>query len=144
VADLYCGVGAFTFPLARSATVVAIDASGPAIAALGAAVAGAPGLKSIAAQARDLDRRPMLAEELKTIEAVLFDPPRAGAAAQCAQIAKSAVARVIAVSCNPATFARDARTLVDGGFRLDSVMPVDQFLWSPRVELVGVFSRPGH
>ncbi len=83
----------------------------------------------------------MLAHELKGVQAVVFDPPRAGAEAQARQIAESGAARAIAVSCNPVTFARDARVLVDGGFTLERVLPVDQFLWSPHVELVGVFSR---
>ncbi len=141
VADLFCGVGTFTFRLAERARVLAADASAEAIAALSAAVAGAPGLKPIAAEARDLFRRPVLAEELKGVQAVVFDPPRAGASAQAAQIAASRAGRAIGVSCNPATFARDARILVDGGFTLERVLPVDQFLWSPHVELVGVFSR---
>ena len=143
IADLYCGVGTFTFRLAAVAPVLAADASAGAIAALRSAMAGAPGLKAIDAQARDLDRRPVLAQELKKIDVVVFDPPRAGAAAQAAQLAESKVARVAGVSCNPATFARDARTLIDGGFTLDKVAVVDQFLWSPHIELVGVFSRAG-
>ena len=141
VADLFCGVGTFSFRLAERARVLAADASAEAIVALGAAVAGAPGLKPIAAEARDLFRRPVLAQELKGVEAVVFDPPRAGASAQAGQIAASGARRAIGVSCNPATFARDARVLVDGGFTLERVLPVDQFLWSPHVELVGVFSR---
>jgi 23S rRNA (uracil1939-C5)-methyltransferase len=141
IADLYCGLGAFTFHLAAVAPVVAADSSAPAIAALKAASASAPGLKTIRAEARDLDRRPLLAEEMKKIDAAVFDPPRAGAAVQCGQIARSGVARAIGVSCNPATFARDAKILADAGFRLDRVLPVDQFLWSPHIELVGVFSR---
>jgi 23S rRNA (uracil1939-C5)-methyltransferase len=83
----------------------------------------------------------MLAEELKKTDVAVFDPPRAGAAEQSAELARSSVARVIGVSCNPATFARDARTLIDTGFALERVLPVDQFLWSPHVELVGVFQR---
>ena len=141
VADLFCGVGTFSFRLAERAGVLAADASAEAIAALGAAVGAAPGLKPIAAEARDLFRRPVLAHELRAVQAVVFDPPRAGAEAQARQIAESAAARAIGVSCNPATFARDARILVDGGFTLDRLLPVDQFLWSPHVELVGVFSR---
>ena len=89
----------------------------------------------------DLARRPMLSDEMKKVDVVVFDPPRAGAAEQAGEIARSTAARVIGVSCNPATFARDARTLIDAGFRLERVLPVDQFLWSPHVELVGVFSR---
>ena len=140
-ADLYCGAGAFTFPLASVAPVLAADSSAGAIAALTSAAASAPGLKSIEARTRDLDRRPLLAEELKAIDVVLFDPPRAGAAMQCGELARSRVAKVVGVSCNPVTFARDARTLVDAGFRLDRLLPVDQFLWSPHIELVGEFSR---
>lgn len=141
IADLYCGVGTFTFRLAQIAPVLAADSSAPAIAALRAALATAPGLKSITAEARDLARRPMLASDLAKIDAVVFDPPRAGAFEQTREIALSKVARVVGVSCNPQTFARDARVLVDAGFTLERVQPVDQFLWSPHVELVGVFSR---
>jgi 23S rRNA (uracil1939-C5)-methyltransferase len=141
IADLYCGVGTFTFRLAEIAPVLAADAAGPAVRALSAAMASAPGLKPIAAETRDLDRRPVLAEELKRVDVALIDPPRAGAFEQTAQLAKSKVARVIGVSCNPATFARDARALVDAGFALERVLPVDQFLWSPHIELVSVFSR---
>jgi 23S rRNA (uracil1939-C5)-methyltransferase len=141
VADLFCGVGAFTFRLAEIAQVYAADSAAPAIAALKSAIATAPGAKPIIAEARDLTRRPLLAMEMKKLDGVLFDPPRAGAAEQAGEIARSTVARVVGVSCNPATFARDARILTDAGFRLDSVKPVDQFLWSPHVELVGVFSR---
>jgi 23S rRNA (uracil1939-C5)-methyltransferase len=144
IADLYCGVGAFTFPLASLAPVVAADVSASAVAALATASGGAPGLKSISASARDLDRRPFLASDLSAVDVVLFDPPRAGAPVQSREIARARCARVIGVSCNPATFARDARVLVDGGYRLERVLPVDQFLWSPHIELVGVFSRDGH
>jgi 23S rRNA (uracil1939-C5)-methyltransferase len=141
IADLFCGVGTFTFRLAEVAPVLAADGHAPAVRALQAAVSTAPGLHGITAEARDLTRRPVLAEEMRKIDTVVFDPPRAGAAEQAAEIARSGVARAIGVSCNPATFARDARTLIDAGFRLDRVKPVDQFLWSPHVELVGVFSR---
>jgi 23S rRNA (uracil1939-C5)-methyltransferase len=141
IADLYCGVGTFTFRLAGIAQVHAADFAQDAIRALTGALAAAPGLHGITAEARDLVRRPILAEELKKTDVAVFDPPRAGAAEQTAELARSALARVIAVSCNPATFARDARTLLDAGFRLDRVLPVDQFLWSPHIELVGVFSR---
>lgn len=141
IADLFCGVGTFTFRLAQIAQTYAADAAPEAIRALTGALAGAPGLKGVAAEARDLVRRPVLAEELRKTDVAVFDPPRAGAAEQTAELARSSVARVIGVSCNPATFARDARTLIDAGFRLDRVLPVDQFLWSPHIELVGVFSR---
>ena len=141
VADLFCGVGTFAFRLAERARVLAADSSAEAIAALAGAAGATPGLKPITAEARDLFRRPVLAHELKGVQAVVFDPPRAGAEAQAAQIAASGAQRAIGVSCNPATFARDARILVDAGFALERVLPVDQFLWSPHVELLGVFSR---
>ncbi|MGH7024775.1 MAG: class I SAM-dependent RNA methyltransferase [Caulobacteraceae bacterium] len=141
IADLHCGVGTFTFPLASIASVYAADVSATAVGALTHAIATAPGLKSIAAEARDLDRRPVLASELKGVDVVLFDPPRAGAAVQCGEIARSGAGRVVGVSCNPASFARDAAILAGGGFRLERVLPVDQFLWSPHIELVGLFSR---
>jgi 23S rRNA (uracil1939-C5)-methyltransferase len=90
---------------------------------------------------RDLDRSPLPARDLARFDAIVFDPPRAGADAQSREIAASAVPCVVGVSCNPVTFARDARTLVDGGYRLTGVVPVDQFLWSTHVELVGTFVR---
>lgn len=141
IADLYCGVGTFTFGLATIAPVLAAEGSAQAIGALTGALATAPGLKGITPTTRDLVRRPVLAEEMKVIDVAVFDPPRAGALEQTAELARSKVARVIGVSCNPATFARDARALVDAGFTLTRVLPVDQFLWSPHVELVGVFER---
>jgi len=141
VADLFCGVGTFSFRLAETASVYAADASAPAVRALSSAMGTAPGLKGIKAEARDLSRRPMLAMEMKALDAVVFDPPRAGALEQSREIASSKVSRVVAVSCNPTTFARDARILADAGFKLETVKPIDQFLWSPHIELVGVFSR---
>jgi len=141
IADLYCGVGTFTFRLAEIAPVHAVDFAVEGIAALTAALASAPGLKGVTAEARDLVRRPLLAQDLKHVDVAVFDPPRAGAAEQTAELAASKVSRVIGVSCHPATFARDARVLIDAGFRLERVLPVDQFLWSPHVELVGVFAR---
>ncbi|HVN00656.1 MAG TPA: RNA methyltransferase [Caulobacteraceae bacterium] len=141
VADLYCGVGAFTLRLAEQASVMAFDVSVPAVAALNAARGAMLGLKAIHAEPRDLVRRPMLAAELRRVEAAVIDPPRAGAAEQHRELAKSGLARIASVSCNPATFARDARILTDAGFTLAKVLPVDQFLWSPHVELVGVFVR---
>jgi 23S rRNA (uracil1939-C5)-methyltransferase len=141
IADLYCGIGTFTFRLAEIAPVHAADFAPEAVRALNAALAAAPGLKGVTAEARDLVRRPVLSEELKKTDVAVFDPPRAGAAEQTAELARSGLSRVIGVSCNPATFARDAAALIDAGFRLDCVLPVDQFLWSPHIELVGVFSR---
>ncbi|MBU1376711.1 MAG: class I SAM-dependent RNA methyltransferase [Alphaproteobacteria bacterium] len=141
IADLFCGVGTFTFRLAEIAPVHAVDVTAEAVGALTAALAGAPGLKGITTETRDLVRRPLLVHDLRHTDVAVFDPPRAGAAEQAVELAGSGVSRVIGVSCNPATFARDARTLIDAGFRLERVLPVDQFLWSPHVELVGVFSR---
>lgn len=141
VADLFCGAGTFTFPLAEVATVTAADSSAASIAALKAGISTASGLKTITAQARDLFRRPLSPFDLKGVEAIVFDPPRAGAIEQTAQIARTGASVVVGVSCNPATFARDARVLIDAGFRLERVTPVDQFLWSTHVELVGVFRR---
>ncbi|ADG10108.1 class I SAM-dependent RNA methyltransferase [Caulobacter segnis] len=141
LADLYCGVGTFTFRLAEIGAVHAAEMSAPAIEALKTAMGSTSGLKPIHAEARDLVRRPVLSTELAKTDVVVIDPPRAGAAEQTVEIAKSKVAKVISVSCNPGTFAKDARALVEAGFRLEKVLPVDQFVWSPHIELVGVFTR---
>lgn len=141
IADLFCGAGTFTFPLAEVAPVLAADASAAGIAALKSGVPTTKGLKLITAEARDLFRRPMAPYDLRGCDAIVFDPPRAGALEQVGQIAQTKAAAVVGVSCNPVTFARDARVLIDAGFRLERVTPVDQFLWSAHVELVGVFRR---
>lgn len=141
VADLFCGIGAFTFPLAARAKVLAFDGNQPAIEALNAAAKKATGLKPIAARARDLFREPLSPLELNEHDAIVFDPPRAGAEAQAQRLAKSKVKTVVAVSCNPATLARDARHLVDGGYKIQSVTPIDQFVYSAHVEAVAVFRR---
>ncbi|HET7848789.1 MAG TPA: class I SAM-dependent RNA methyltransferase [Pseudolabrys sp.] len=141
VADLFCGIGPFALRLAESARVTGIDIDQTAIDALTRAASTAAGLKPVTAQARDLFRRPLMAIELKAFDAVVFDPPRQGAEAQARQLAQSAVSIVIAVSCDPATFARDAKILVDGGYRLTSVTPVDQFRYSHHVEIVAKFER---
>lgn len=141
IADLFCGAGTFTFPLALVAPVLAADASAAGIAALKAGMGAARGLKPITAEARDLFRRPLAPWDLRGCDAVVIDPPRAGAAEQTAQVAQSKAAVVVGVSCNPVTFARDARLLFDAGFQLERVTPIDQFLWSAHVELVGVFRR---
>lgn len=144
VADLFAGCGTFTASLARNAAVHAVEGEGASLAALARAIreqGPALGLKPVTHETRDLARRPLLRSELDCFDAVVFDPPRAGAAAQAAEIAKSEVPVVAAVSCNPATFARDARTLLDGGYALEMLTPVDQFLWSPHIELVGIFRR---
>ena len=141
VADLFCGVGPFALRLAERARIIAFDADAEAIAALKQATNMTPGLKPIEAETRDLFRRPLVAQELKRVDALVFDPPRQGAEAQARELAKSAVAIVVAVSCNPATFARDARLLVDGGYKLKSVTPVDQFRHSAHVEIVARLER---
>ncbi len=142
VADLFCGWGAFGLRLARTSRVLAVDADRPAIAALEAATRSATGLKPLIARAHDLMRDPLTAPELKGITGVVFDPPRAGAAAQAAELAAAATIRtVVGVSCDAGTFARDASVLVQGGLKLERVVPVDQFKYSAHVEMVGVFSR---
>ena len=141
VADLFCGVGPFALKLAAKAKVSAFDNDAGAVAALQKAAAATSGLKPVKAEARDLFRRPLSREELRDYEAVVFDPPRQGAQAQSLQLAASKVGVVIAVSCNAATFARDARILVDGGYRLEAVTPVDQFRHTAHVELVARFTR---
>jgi 23S rRNA (uracil1939-C5)-methyltransferase len=139
VADLFCGLGPFALRLAERARVTAADNDPAAIAALRQAAAGAKGLKPLAVQVRDLFRRPFTAAELASFDAVVFDPPRQGAQVQARELARSRVPVVVGVSCNPATFARDARILIDGGYRIGAVTPVDQFRYSTHVELVGRF-----
>ena len=141
VADLFAGVGPFALRLAERARVLAADADEGAIAALTRAAAGANGLKPIRAERRDLFRRPLAAKELAGFDAVVFDPPRQGAQAQARELAMSEVATIIAVSCNAATFARDARLLTDAGYRMTAVTPVDQFRYSAHVEIVARLER---
>jgi 23S rRNA (uracil1939-C5)-methyltransferase len=141
VADLFCGIGPFALRLAERAQVTAVDSDKDAIDALRRAAAATPGLKPVAAQQRDLFRRPLMPRELDRLDAVVFDPPRQGAEAQARALAASAVSTVVAVSCNPVTFARDARILVDGGYRIMHIVPVDQFLFSAHVEVVGAFEK---
>ncbi|MFD2237243.1 class I SAM-dependent RNA methyltransferase [Aureimonas populi] len=141
VADLFCGVGTFALRLARSHAVHALESDAPALAALDKASRVAGSLRPIAIERRDLFRRPLTVKELARFEGLVFDPPRAGAEAQAREIAASKVSSVAAVSCNPATLARDAKILIDGGYRLVSVTPIDQFLWSHHVEAVALFTR---
>jgi 23S rRNA (uracil1939-C5)-methyltransferase len=141
VADLFCGIGPFALRLAERAQVTAVDSDKGAIDALRRAAAATPALKPVAAQQRDLFRRPLMPRELDRLGAVVFDPPRQGAEAQARALAASAVSTVVAVSCNPVTFARDARILVDGGYRIMQIVPVDQFLFSAHVEVVGAFEK---
>jgi 23S rRNA (uracil1939-C5)-methyltransferase len=140
IADLFAGVGPFALRLAERARVSAADNDAAAVAALRQAAA-APGFKPVEAQVRDLFRRPFVAPELARFDAVVFDPPRQGAQTQARALAQSKVPVVVAVSCNPATFARDARLLVDGGYRLGAVTPVDQFRYSAHVEIVARLAR---
>lgn len=141
VADLFCGVGPFALRLAQHAKTLAVDSDKRAIAVCDTALRGTPGLKTIGAEARDLMRDPMTSAELKPFDAVVFDPPRAGAEAQAHEMAASKVKTIVAVSCDPHTFARDARILVDGGYKLESATPIDQFNWSAHLETVAVFRR---
>jgi len=145
VADLFCGLGVFSLALAERAQVLALDGDAPAIEAMARGLRDADRLglsfRQIVPQARDLERRPLTPKELAKLDAVVFDPPRAGAQAQAEELAGSAVPRVVAVSCNPATLARDLRTLVEGGYRLHHIDLVDQFVWAAHIEAVAVLSR---
>jgi 23S rRNA (uracil1939-C5)-methyltransferase len=136
IADLFAGVGTFALRLAARGRVSAFDEEESAIAALARAAAGAAGLKPVHAERRNLFNAPLSAAELAGFDAVVFDPPRQGARAQSLEIAASRVRTVVAVSCSPGTFARDMRNLLDGGYRLLSVVPVDQFRYSAHVEIV--------
>ncbi|MBR0795462.1 class I SAM-dependent RNA methyltransferase [Bradyrhizobium jicamae] len=141
IADLFCGVGPFALRLAARARVAAFDSDAAAAASLQKAVTATKGLKPVKAEARDLFRRPLVPQELRDFDAVVFDPPRQGAQAVATQLAASKVPVVVAVSCNVATFARDARILIDGGYKIEGVTPVDQFRHTPHVELVARFAR---
>ncbi len=141
IADLFCGIGPFALRLAERARVTAADSDAAALAALSEAAKSTPGLKPVATERRDLFRRPFAEPELGRFDAVVFDPPRQGALAQAQKLARSHVPVVIAVSCNAATFARDARVLLDGGYRLEAVTPVDQFRYTPHVEIAARLVR---
>jgi 23S rRNA (uracil1939-C5)-methyltransferase len=141
VADLFCGVGPFALRLAAKSRVTAFDNDASSIAALQKAATSTSGLKPLKAEARDLFRRPLVPQELRDYDAVVFDPPRQGAQAVATQLAASKIPTVVAVSCNVATFARDAKILIDGGYKIDGVTPVDQFRHTPHVELVARFRR---
>ncbi|GJE51365.1 23S rRNA (uracil(1939)-C(5))-methyltransferase RlmD [Methylobacterium tardum] len=141
-ADLFAGCGPLTLALARTAATHAVEAEADALAGLDRSARAATGLRAITRERRDLFRRPLLPTELDAFDAVVFDPPRAGAEAQARQLAASRVPLVVGVACDAGTFARDAATLVAGGYRLERVTPVDQFRHSGHVEMVGVFRRP--
>jgi 23S rRNA (uracil1939-C5)-methyltransferase len=141
VADLFSGIGTFTFALARRARVLALDSDEAAVSALAAAARRAQGLKPIEARVRDLFREPLSARELELFDTVVFDPPRAGARRQAQELARSQVETVIAVSCDPGTLARDAAILTEGGYAVESATPIDQFVFSAHVEIVAVLRR---
>jgi 23S rRNA (uracil1939-C5)-methyltransferase len=141
VADMFAGIGTFALRLAERARVIAADSDADAIKALGRGAAATSGLKPVEALQRDLFRRPFVTSELKTFDGIVFDPPRQGAEAQARELAKSAVPLVVAVSCDATTFARDAKILVGGGYKLVAVTPVDQFRYSYHVEIVAKFTR---
>ena len=141
IADLFCGVGPFSLKLAEKASVTAFDSDEAAVAALVTAAARTDGLKPVIANARDLFRVPLVPHELNGFDAILLDPPRAGARAQMEQIAKSDVPRVISVACDVQSFSRDAKILVEAGYAFDHVVPVDQFSFSPHLEMIGLFTK---
>ena len=141
VADLFCGVGPFALRLAAKSRVTAFDNDANSVNALQKAVASTSGLKPLKAETRDLFRRPLVVQELRDYDAVVFDPPRQGAQAVATQLAASKITTVVAVSCNVATFARDAKILIDGGYKIEGVTPVDQFRHTPHVELVARFKK---
>lgn len=141
VADLFAGSGTFALRIARKARVHAVEGEDKALKALDFAARNTQGLKPVTIEKRDLFRRPLMAQELKVYDAIVFDPPRAGAEVQCQEIARSGVKKVVAVSCNPITLARDLAILVAAGYRITSVTPIDQFLWSAHVEAVATLEK---
>ena len=141
VADLFSGIGTFALRIARTARVHAVEGDDKALKALDFAARNTQGLKPVTVEKRDLFRRPMMAQELKVFDAVVFDPPRAGAEAQCHELARSGVKKIAAVSCNPVTLARDLSILASAGYRITSVTPIDQFLWSAHVEAVATLEK---
>jgi len=142
VADLYCGAGTFALRLAQNSQVLACENNHAAIDALDEAWRGTGGkLKLIRTQKRDLHVRPVMAEELKKTQGVVFDPPRAGAQAQTKQLALSKVKKIAAVSCNPASLAQDLGVLINNGFKIKGVHPIDQFVYTPHIEVIVLLER---
>ncbi|ANK84588.1 MULTISPECIES: class I SAM-dependent RNA methyltransferase [Rhizobium] len=141
IADLFAGAGTFSLRLARIGRVHAVEAEATALAALDQAARKTQGLKPVSVEKRDLFRRPLMTQEFKPYDAVVFDPPRAGAEFQCRELARSAVKKIAAVSCNPLTLARDLAILVEGGYRITGVTPIDQFLWTSHVEVVATLAK---
>jgi 23S rRNA (uracil1939-C5)-methyltransferase len=141
IADLFAGSGTFSLRLARIGRVHAVEAEAKALAALDHAARNTQGLKPVTVEKRDLFRRPLMTQEFKPYDAVVFDPPRAGAEFQCQELARSAVKKIVAVSCNPLTLARDLAILVEGGYWITQVTPIDQFLWTSHVEVVATLEK---
>ncbi len=141
IADLFCGLGTFTFPLAARAKIHAVESEKSQIEALATAARHAKGIKPITTELRDLFKRPLTPLELNAFDAVVLDPPRAGAEAQAKALAASKIRRIAYVSCDAATFARDAAILIQAGFTIGPVTPVDQFLFSSHIEVVAGFTR---
>lgn len=141
VADLFAGLGTFSLPLAQGSRIHAVEMDAGALTALIGAARTTAGLKPVTTEQRDLFKRPMTVRELENYDAVVLDPPRAGAAAQAKELARSTVRRIAYVSCDAQSFARDAKTLTGGGLRMGAILPVDQFLWSEHIELVASFER---
>lgn len=141
VADLFAGSGTFALRIARKAKVHAVEGEEKALKALDNAARNTQGLKPVTVEKRDLFRRPLMASELKVFDAVVFDPPRAGAEDQCKELARSGVKTIVAVSCNPVSLARDLSILTAAGYRIRLVTPIDQFLWSAHVEAVAVLEK---
>jgi len=142
IVDLFSGSGTFTFPLADTAAVHAVEGDRAMIAALDHGMRFATGIKKVTTEVRDLFRRPLMGDDLAPYDAAVIDPPRAGAEAQVVELAAAGPPKIGFVSCNPVTFARDAKTLTQAGYSLDWVQVVDQFRWSPHVELAAQFTRP--
>lgn len=141
IVDLFAGSGAFALRLAEFATVHAVDSEAAALQSLDRTFRETGGLKPVTVAVRDLFRRPLSAQELGRFDGAVIDPPRAGALAQCRELAQSGIARIAAISCNPATLARDLAVLAEGGYRVVSVTPVDQFLWTAHVEVVALLEK---
>ncbi|MDF0695048.1 class I SAM-dependent RNA methyltransferase [Rhizobium sp. MC63] len=141
IADLFAGTGTFSLRLARIGRVHAVEAEATALAALDQAARKTQGLKPVSVEKRDLFRRPLMTQEFKPFDMVVFDPPRAGAEFQCKELARSGVKKIAAVSCNPLTLARDLQILVEGGYRIIGVTPIDQFLWTSHVEVVATLEK---
>lgn len=140
-ADLFSGVGTFGLRIAEKSAVHCVENNAPALAALDRGIRHVQGLKPVTVEKRDLFRRPLMVKELAPYQGVVFDPPRAGAEEQARELAKSSVAKIAAVSCNPVTLARDVSILLKGGYKINKIVPIDQFLWTSHVETVVLLSK---